>query len=225
MSSEALLSLVYATDEDIAVRAYGDFAALVPKDAILAQGTDGVFSSGDLWTLNSASNNFATQGIKVSHVVQLSGPAPYKGSGRLFAVGAVNGDAITLRVIGKADGIGSPPSPAGGLTGVSFVIRTFDPQLEDASFQINQQFGIDPNWPQAAPTLIYDLRVLRQTAALTVLVRAYTTDTRSKDGDFARKIGELKQALSDTKAILQIRWNQATNIPPPTSLYSTRIVR
>lgn len=226
MSSEAKLSTVYCTDEDIYVRCYGDFATLVPKDQVLAMGADGAFAADDPWTLTSASNDFGAQGIAVGHVFQLTGPVTsFKGGGTKFAVGAVAGNSVTLRVCGKPDGIGMPPSPAGGLTGVSFIARTFDPQIEDVSYQINQRFGIDEAWALSAPNLIYDLRVLRQATALSVLVRAYTCDARSKDGDFAAKLGRFKQDLSDAMAIAQVRWNQATDTPPPTSLFRTRISR
>lgn len=226
MSSEAQLATVYADDESIAVRAYGDFAALVPRDQVLAQGVDGVFQGSDLWTLTSASQNFQTQGVAVGHIVRLYAPTTvFKGHGNLFAVGSVNGNAITLRRPGKGDGVGLPPSPSGGLGGVSFEIKTFDPQIEDVSYEINIRYGIDPTWATAAPGMIADLRVLRQATVLTVLVRAYSTDARSKDGDFARKIAEFRQALSDVLGIVQVRWTQAINIPPPSSKFTTRIGR
>lgn len=226
MSSEAQLSTVYCTDEDICIRCPADFTALVPKDQVLASGSDGVFSSGDPWTLTSASNDFQNQGVAVGHVVQLTEPAKsFGGGGVKMAVGAVNASAITLRRAGNGDGIGMPPSPPAGLTGVSFAIRTFDPQIEDVCYHLNQKFGIDQSWALSDPSLIYDLRVLRQATALAVLVRAYSGDTRSKDGDFSLKLGRFRQDLSDTMAIVQVRWAQATDTPPPTSLFRTRRTR
>lgn len=223
MSYETTLSQVYATDEDIAVRAYGDFVSLCPASQILAMASDGVIAG---WTLTSASQDFATQGIQVSHVVQISGPSPaYKGAGQLFAVGAVSGNSVTLRRIGQPDGIGLSPDPGGGLSGVTFAIRTFGPQIEDASYQANTQYGIDPGWQNTSPNLIYDLRIMRQATVLTVLVRAYASDTRSKDGDFAIKLATFRQELSDARGLVQVRWTTEIDTPPASSFFSTRIVR
>jgi len=230
MSSEAQLASVYASDEDVCIRAYADFATLVPKDQVLASGNDGVFDPSDLWTLTSASSDFTAQGLAVGHVVQITGPAPdFKAAGSLFAVGVVATNALTLRRLGKGDGIGLPPCSSGGLNGVTFAVRTFDPQIEDASFEINQKFGIDPSWATMAPDAVDNLRVLRQATVLTVLARAYATSSHAKNGDFDVKAITSKQALSDALATVEIRWTKSlgvgASLPPPTSRFSTRIGR
>ena len=45
----------------------------------------------------------------------------------------------------------SPPAPAAGLTGVEFLIASLDPQIEEASFDLNRRFGIDPNVAGRSP--------------------------------------------------------------------------
>jgi hypothetical protein len=223
----AELASVYCTDEDIAVLCSADFATLVPKDQIIAQGTDGVFQSADLWTITSTSVNFAGQGAQVGHIVQLTGPAnPFKGSGVKMAVSAVAADRVTLRRIGKTTGWGQPPSPSGGLTGVSFTVTTFGPQIEYASYEINSRYGIDPNFALVAPTQIYDLRALQQMTTLTVVVKAYRTDTRSKEGDFAKKLMAYQQELSDVLARADLKWNTITGEnPQPATRFNTRASR
>lgn len=226
MSFPAELAIVYCSDEYICSLIPGDFAALVPKDQVVAYGTDGVFSSGDLWTLSSATVNFQNQGVKVGHVVQLIGPpATFSGSGTKLAVGAVSGSTVTLRRIARPDTIGQPPSPIGGLTGVSFKVVTFDPQIEDVCYEINNKFGIDPNFMLSAPPQIYDLRQLQRAAAITVIVRAYRTDTRSKDGDFSLKLYRFENELSNALGLVQVRWNQLNLNPPTNNRFNTRLSR
>ena len=47
-------SNLYATDEDVALRAPADFPLLCPPGQVQAAGTDGCFQAGDRWTLTSA---------------------------------------------------------------------------------------------------------------------------------------------------------------------------
>jgi hypothetical protein len=223
----AELGTTYCTDEDIAVLCYADFATLVPKDGIVAQGTDGVFSSGDLWTISSASVDFLAQGVKVGHIVQLTAPmSAFKGSGVKMAVSSVQANSVTLRRVGKTTGWGQAPCPAGGLTGVSFLVATFDPQIETASYDINGRYGIDPNFALVAPSQIYDLRALKQMTVLTVVVKAYRGDVRSKEGDFAKKLHTYQQELSDVLARADLKWNTITGEnPQPATRFNTRVSR
>ena len=65
---------VYATDEDIAVRAGGDFVMLCPPWQQMASGVDGVFGADAPWVLDSASVNFQSNGVTPNQVVQLTTP-------------------------------------------------------------------------------------------------------------------------------------------------------
>ncbi len=129
---------VYCTDEDIAVRASGDWFLLAPAWQQMAAGTDGYFNSGSPWVLNSTAVSFTSNGVNPNQVVQLSGPkANFPGSsGQLFAIDSVSGNSVTLRRLHKDLNVGQPPAPAAGLTGVTFTINTLDPQIEEASFDI-----------------------------------------------------------------------------------------
>ena len=221
--TNSLLATVYADDEDIAVRVGADYANLCPHDQLLAQGTDGVFLNSNQWQLSSTSNNFASQGVATGNVIRLTGPATlYKGLGNKYAVSAVSGNAVTLRNIGQLDGIGLPPGPLAGQAGVAFVIATLGPQLEDASYQLNTQYGIDPSFQLTSPAQIYDLRQLNQATALTVVCRMLAVSTRTKDGDFARKLDVFRNDLSRALDILEVRWNQTKENPPPTTRFSMK---
>ena len=166
---------------------------LAPSWQCMAKGTDGVFNSGYPWVLNSASVDFLAQGVAPNQVVCLSGPkANYPGGGDLLAIDSVAANAITLRRPYKDLNVGMPPGPAAGLTNVTFNVTTFDPQIEDASFDIKRRFGIDENITFRDSSWIYDLHDLRMAVVLSVLYDRYTAELRSDRGDWVRKMGHIR---------------------------------
>lgn len=226
MAGPSRLATVYAQDEDLAIRCDGDFAVLTPNSNLLASGDDGVFGMGNPWLLTSASNDFTVQGVAVGNIVKLTSVAqtppakpllPWGASGGYFAVGVVAANALTLRRIGLSDGLGFPPSPPGGATAVKFAIETLGPQIEQASDDINRRFGIDPASSTRAPANLYDLRELQEATMLTVLLRKYTSDVRTKDGAYPVKIREITAQLDATLARLSIRWGPSADVPPAPS--------
>jgi hypothetical protein len=220
------LTTVYATDEDVCVRATGDFVVLCPDWQKQAYGKDGVFASGDPWTLTSATVDFGAAGVAAGMVVSLTQPkTTFKGSGDLLAVDAVAGSSVTLRRIGAASGLGSPPGPAAGVTGVEFTVPTMAPQIEEASYSLNRQWNIDANLPGRSPTDMYELRDLREATVLTVLLRRYTAENRADQGDFRLKIDQTSQALNLLVDRLSIRWGPTGTDPPETTIFSARLVR
>ena len=102
-------SPVYCTDEDIAVRAGGDFITLCPAWQQMAAGTDGYFTAGLPWVLNSTLTNFASNNVAPNQVVWLSQPkSQYPGAGVLLAIDSVSGTSITLRRLHKDLNVGNP---------------------------------------------------------------------------------------------------------------------
>lgn len=220
------LAITYATDEQIAVRATGDFAILCPDWQKQAYGADGVFASGSPWVLTSASVDFEASGVVLGMVVTLTQPrSTFRGSGDLLAVDSVAGSSLTLRRIGQATGVGAPPVPAAGLTGVEFSVLTMTPQIENASFALNRQWNIDPGLPGRTPSEMYELRDLREATVLTVLAERYLAETRSERGDFKLKADSYARALVDVQSRLNVRWGSTGQEPAPTTIFSTRIVR
>ncbi len=226
MADPDKLAIVYATDEDVAIRAMGDYSTLCPESSMVAYGTDGVFTGVDRWTLTSASVPFTDNGVAVGNVVRLAAPQPpYKGGGWHLAVSAVSANALTLRRIGQATGDGHPPGPIGGLGGITFEIKTFAPQIEQVSYDLNQQYGIDPDMAIVAPTALADLRQLRQATVLTLMMEMYIIANRTYKGDFDLKIERYAEELERTNGWLKIRW--ASNDPgmPSITRFSTRLAR
>jgi hypothetical protein len=134
--------VVFCTDEDIAVRAADDYVTLCPASNELAVGADGVISSGTPWTLSSGTVDFEANGVFSQGVIELKGGvAPgstkpiFGGSGRLFAVDSVLGGTATLRRPGLLSGMGQPPG-SGGVTGITFKVATYVPQIELASYDL-----------------------------------------------------------------------------------------
>ncbi len=217
------LNTVYATDENILIRAAGDFAVLCPDWQKLTAGADGVAGGSSPWTLSSASVDFEASGVLPGHVIFLRKPVTvFKGSGEPFAVDAVSGNTVTLRRPGRGSGAGQPlPSTAG----VDFLITSLDPQIEEASFDLNRRFSIDPGIPSRAPEAVHDIRDLRNACVLSVLAQRYASETRGRDGDFSLKLSLINQELSEVLGRLQIRWGQGGDTQPPSTRFSTRLVR
>lgn len=226
MSQSDRLSTVYAADEDVAVRAPGDYAVLAPAWQKLAQGTDGVFAAGEPWTLVSGSTDFQAAGVGPGHVVLLRKPSTaFKGSGELFAATSASGGSLVLRRIGMDAGRGAPAAPAAGLAGVEFLVATLGPQIEEASFELNRRFGIDPAVPGRSPADLLDARDLRHACVSTVLARRYASEARSGEGDFALKLRRAEAELAEALARLDVRWGPPGADRQPASVFSTRIVR
>jgi hypothetical protein len=217
---------VYATDEDLAVRAGGDFIALCPAWQQMAYGTDGVFANNAPWVLSSSSVNFATNGVAPNQVVQLTAPkTQYPGGGILLAIDSVSTNAITLRRLHKDLNVGQPPAPSTGLTGITFTINTLDPQTEEASFEIKRRFGIDETQAYRSSSWVFDLRDLRMATVLTVLRGCYHQGARTDRGDFARKAREIETALQVVLDRVQVRWGPFGNSAEPSTLFGCKLSR
>lgn len=218
------LATVYCTDENIALRAWGDFAAICPASQKLAYGTDGVILSADRWTLSSATVDFETAGVIPGHVMLLKA-GTFLSGGELFAINAVAGGEVTLRRLGHTASVGQPPAPAAGLTGVTFSVLTFGPQIDVASYDANHFFGIDPLVSTKAPAKLYDQRELQSYVVLTVLKRAYAILAKQKAEDYALKFEQVASELSDLTDRLVLRWGSGGVGEPPTTIFSARVRR
>jgi hypothetical protein len=219
---------VFATDEDIAVRAGGDYVTLTPAWQCMAQGNDGVFAANVPWVLTSASVNFANNGVKPNQVVSLTAGTPigsFRGGGQLLAVDSVATNTITLRRLHKDLNVGQPPAPAAGLTAVTFTINTLDPQTEEASFDIKRRFGVDETIAYRSSTWVFDLRDLRMAVVLTVLRDRYVAETRTDRGDFPEKAMAMARALESVIDRVQVRWGPTGNSQESSTLFNTRMSR
>jgi hypothetical protein len=220
---------VYATDEDIAVRAGGDFAILCPPWQQMAAGTDGVFAPGAPWVLTSASVDFQANGVAPNQVVWLTAPkSQYPGGGQLLAIDSVAGPAIVLRRLHQDLSVGQPPAPTAGLSGVAFAINTLGPQIEEASYDLKRRFAIDDTTggdQNRSSAWMYDLRELRLATVLTVLLDRYTQEARTDRGDFDRKAQRIRQQLSDVLDRVQVRWGPFGNSSEPSTLFGCKLSR
>jgi hypothetical protein len=227
-----LTSPVYCTDEDLAVRAGGDWFLLCPAWQQMAAGTDGVFLSGTPWVLTSTAVNFAANGVQPNQVVQLTGGTPsgsFRGAGQLFAIDSVTtvtttGDSLSLRRLYKDLNVGQPPG-TGGLTGVTFTINTLDPQSENASFDIKRRFGIDEQIAYRSSTWVYDLQDLRMATVLSVLKDRYTAEVRVERGDWSYKINLVRSQLDQVLDRVQVRWGPFGNSAEPSTIFNCKISR
>jgi hypothetical protein len=220
------LDSVFACDEDVADRAGGDFTTLCADWNLLAGGSDGSFAPDDPWTLLSATVDFAAQGLAKGHVMILSKPTTvFHGQAQLFAVESSAPFAVTLRRLGQPPSLGQPPAPAEGLTAVEFRSLTMGPQIEEATYNLMQRFGLDINRPGRQPASVYDLRVLRRAAVLSVLYDRYASEARTPDGEFFQKYLAIKYDLNDTLSQCELRFGAAGDNRPGAAIWTARASR
>lgn len=215
-------SLLYCDDEAIKVRCSGDYDMLVPADQSLAAGTDGSILASSPWVLNSASASFVVAGLAAGNVVAIKltvhGPATH------FAVVSVTTNALTFRRVGMLANQGQPPVIA-NVTGLSYSVLTFGPQIEDASYDLNRRYQINDDFADRAAVYLYDPRQLRQACVLTVLMRQYATESRTKEGDFSSKLMVVSRELDAVMARISVTFGQRGQDSSPTNRFSTRTRR
>jgi hypothetical protein len=229
--STATIPTVYATDEDIALRASADFTLLCPRDQKVASGSDGVFSPATPWLLTSATANFQALGVAPGQVVQIQvAGAGQCSTADCLVVASTAPGSVTLRRKGQSAAVGMPPGPSTGVGGVRFQVLTFGPQIALAADDINRRFGITNGlYPGRSPSVLSDSGELRDAVVLTVLYRRYLDVSREVAGpsdSFAAKAEAIKAELDDLLARLTLHWNRASDdLDPPTTRFSTRMSR
>lgn len=221
------LSFAYCTDEDIAIRCVQDFATICPSSQLMGSSTSGLFRAGEQWILRDVQEDFGVQGVHEGQVVILTAPRNlFGGQGQVLAVDGVSGTSLQLRRLGKPTGQGYPPAPAAGLTGVTFRIPTFDPQISIASFEANKWFGIDANFADHAPSYIYDDSVLVQWCVLHVLVRAYAAAIRGDASSYLQiRLAQLTAEFTDLRERTVVQWGAIGQANVATSPFSARVRR
>lgn len=226
-SPAGALATTYCTDEDVAIRAPQDFVNLVPKWQKLAGGADGQFLAGSPWSMRSTSTAWETAGVAKGHVVWLSRPVANFNTpgGELMAVESVSDNTVRLRRLGQVNGAGLAPAPVGGLSGVTFAVYTFGPQIDNASYDANKLFGIDPNIGSRAPSDLYDRRELQQFVVLMTLRRAYVAADKQRAGDYADKLALVSHDFEELKARLVVHWGAAADAKAPTMFAEGRVRR
>lgn len=223
-----MLEIAYATDEDIALRASADFAILCPRDQRVASGSDGYFEPTDRWTLRSIASDFANQGVRPGHVVQLLGPSVnFRPPGELLVVVSASAHAVTLRRKGQDVGLGQPPSPLSGLIGVEFLIATLSPQISDASLEMSVRLGVLPSGSGRPPSDQVAARDLRDAVVLSVLHRQYLDMSREAGGSnpdtLSAKAEAAKVELDERLARSAVRSSSVDGVTMPR--FAARISR
>jgi hypothetical protein len=173
---------LYATDEDIYIASSGDYTYLVPQGNVVARGTDGVFAADPprgSWILTSASADFEVQGVADGMVCQITAPLNVFKSPDLCIVSSAVGSSLTLRRPGLDAGEGDPPGPIAGIAGVTYLIATLRPQIEHATFELNNAIGIDETVAGRTYADIREPRELQSACVSLVLWRQYLAAARN----------------------------------------------
>lgn len=175
---------VYCGDEDLLIACPAEYPLLVPSHQRQAYGKDGVFaaSAGGSWVLTSASQAFSTLGVLAGQVCQLKKTDTYR-TPDLLIVDSVSDSGLTLRRVNQDAGVGYPPGPESGVSGVEFTVLTLWPQIEDATYHINQVFDLDDQIYGRRYKDLYDPRELNRACVEYVLWNQYLAIARqAEDG-------------------------------------------
>lgn len=226
------------TDEDVAVRAPGDFPSLCPKSQLVAAGTDGAFPAVAPWLLTSVGLNWLSLGLTPGMVVQIKPPTPPTLAPAiptplgLFAIDSISSSGLILRRPGLPLNAGMAPGPPAGVTGLNFTVATLIPQIEDCSYELEKQYGVDLKNYNRLIANLYDIREINQLCVLRTLARQYEAMSRnagSKDDDFAVKAASFAQEMVDVRDRLILHWGvQGYGMSvsePSTSNFGMRISR
>jgi hypothetical protein len=171
-------------------------------------------------------------GLAAGQIVRLTQPvSAFKPPGEAFAVDLVTMNTVTLRRKGQFAGAGQPPSNAGGLANVEFVVTTLGPQIARACYDLNRRYGIDELFAGRRPCDLFDPLEVREATVLTVLYRQYLEMSRGSSDHpdvFSMKANLYKQELDDLLARTVVHWAVSPGLPvivEPTTRFSTRLSR
>jgi hypothetical protein len=208
----------YAADEDLSNQVGGDWLAGAPKLVDIVSGTDGFFAGSDRWTLNSPSEDFAGHGLETGHVVKIW--RPKSGSlteipPKLFGVvedsataGSPN-NTVTLRRLGKPEGVGQPPGVSGTpTTGVYFAVYTAEAALRKHSNYIRQLYGLEGRDLEADGTSEAVKIVVLDLCEIEIFFhkeREYVAGT-GRGGDFGEKSKDLRKQVKDLMDWLAVQY-------------------
>jgi len=211
-----------------------DFPMLAQRAAVLATGKDGVFAPDAPWVLTSASVNFQAQGVASQHIVSFSSPGmQFPGMGQyLYAVDSASGNAATLRLVGLGPGVGQPPSPAAGMSSVTFAIPTLAPQLDIATYRLKSRLAIDEGIFCRGSSWVYqgveDLyRVFRDAVVYETLADLYEANMRdpTQAGDWSIKARLYRKRAQEVFDQIYVRWGPTGTSQQPTTPMNTRLSR
>jgi hypothetical protein len=203
----AITLLSICTDEDVSIRAHGDFPLIAPDQQRLSEGSDGAIAAADPWSLVSASSDFTALGVTPGAIAILDEdrPAdhPSKFSDDELVVASVPTGKVTLRRIGMAAGVGVPPGKATDITGVTFRIPTVQPQINRATYEVQRRAKV------YSAADLQDPNDLREAIVLLTLADLYFDAARispSRNDEFMTKREELLKELAGEYAWLNIEY-------------------
>lgn len=217
------MKLLHITDEDVVVRFPALFPLVSPWHQVLASGSDGIFSSFDRWTLASNSSNFIMNGVQAGHVVQLVGPPEMvRPPGDILIVDSVEDHTLRVRRAGLPDGVGNPPAPPAGLSGIDFVVSTIEPQITTISRYILDTYKLATLFPLHSPVYERATTLLKEISVLTLFAFLLSQLTLSIDSPLDAcshtTLSELHTLIDDLSIQYSVCLAQARALPAGTKL-------
>jgi hypothetical protein len=172
----------------------------------LAGGSAGA-TAADASTLTDATADFEDAGVDEGHVVRLSKSGVYDDY---------------FGVAGRAGETELELDAPGGLfstqTGVAWEIHTFDPQHEEAHFELLERFDVDDaNVLNADEADLFNARVLRRASVFRVLEIVFRSQATSEADLFWQKAERYRQLHERDLATLRVRFDvDADGVPDRT---------
>jgi hypothetical protein len=172
---------LYATAEDLIIKAPADVPDLYPRDQVWAKGSDGQLDATARVFL-SASCPFHMFGVPAGSLIILSrerSPVGDRAGERevlvVDAVSPSDGSAV-LRRRGRLAGEGMPSAMGPAASGLGFVVPDLDPQLRSAADRLRRRFGlVDDRW-------LKDPGDFRLAVTLLTLYDLYAGQTKQSQG-------------------------------------------
>ncbi len=145
-------------------------------------------------TLTAAGADLLTAQVQAGGVIYLkSADGSWEGAYEIVSVDSAT--TLTVSVV-RADAADPAIAPPGG-SDISYRVATFEPQAQEAAFELTQYFGLRPGDPTSgigAESLL-DTEGLRRAATFAVIARVYGNWSSQADGESFWRKSRLYQQL------------------------------
>jgi len=172
------------------------FGELHLPGQVLAKGTDGTLT-GTTFTASGA--DFVSAQISADGVIYLqSADGSLDGAFEIVSVDSAT--QLSVSVI-RADSDDEAVAPPAG-TDISWRVSTFEPQADEAGFQLTEYFGIKPGNPASVyePEDILDTSVLKRASVFAVISSVYAMlASKAEDENFWKKSLHYRRYFEKTR--------------------------
>jgi hypothetical protein len=163
----------------------------------LGAGSTGATSAGSANFTDATNGDFVNAGVDAGHVAYLSKSGAYD-----------DYFAVKSRLSGTQLELDAPKGIFTTQSGIAWSVYTFDPQHEEAHFELLERFDIsDANALNADESEIFDARVLRRASAFRVLEMIFRAQATSENDLFWQKAERYRTLYERALAAVRLRFD------------------